>query len=186
MALRRVFKLPSDNQLTFRFIGQYSNDFLPIGRDLSLGGAYAIRGYTEGLINGDRGVFGSVEHQWPVPGLGKISSKSRQSIRGVTFFDIGQAWLDNTNTRFRQGLSNDVNRTLLASIGVGLRFRVTQYLQGFVDAGYGLFDRNLVEIASQPSVRVHFGFRSDLLPQPMVEHLAHHHMLFNRSSLHDQ
>jgi hypothetical protein len=36
-------------------------------------------------------------------------------------------------------------------------------MQGYVDFGFGLLDRNDIEINSQPTARIHFGVRSDLL-----------------------
>jgi hypothetical protein len=37
-------------------------------------------------------------------------------------------------------------------------------MQGFVDFGFGLLDRSDVEPNAQPTARIHFGVRSDLLP----------------------
>jgi hypothetical protein len=54
---------------------------------------------------------------------------------------------------------------MLMSTGVGLRFRTTQYLMGFVDVGFGLFEREYLERVAQPTARIHFGIRNDWVPQ---------------------
>jgi hemolysin activation/secretion protein len=165
---KRVVNLPKSNTLVFRATVQQTPDNLPIVQDLTLGGAYSVRGYTERVLIGDRGHFFSAEHYWPVPYLGKISPKLKGRVQGVTFFDFGQTWLDPTNSRFNPAISNDRDRTLLMSAGGGLRFRFCQYLQGFVDAAWimGGRGRREIELVDHPDFRVHFGVRSDLLPKP--------------------
>lgn len=165
-SLYRSFNLPKDNQLVFRGAWQVTPDELPPVQQFQIGGEYTVRGFTEGLITADRGHFYSLEHYWPVPFLGKINSALQGRIKGVTFVDFGQAWLDKSSPRYVGGVSAERDRTTLMAVGIGLRTRMTQYAQGFVDAGWGLFNRNDIELLSQPTVRVHFGIRSNLLPQP--------------------
>lgn len=156
--VNRIVRLPKNNFLILRSYAQMSPDALPPAEEFQLGGAYSVRGYTEGLLIGDRGYQFSVEHRWPVPGLKYISPQLADRIQGATFFDYGRAWMDSSNHRSIQ--RNDVS---LASAGIGVRARLSQYMQGFVDFGFGLLDRSDVEPNAQPTARIHFGVRSDLL-----------------------
>jgi hemolysin activation/secretion protein len=184
-AFNRTFNLPKSNTLVVKGLAQYSHDFLPIGLDIVLGGAYSVRGYSEGLINSERGYTLSVEHHWPVPYLKKIAPKLAKNVRGVTFADWGHAWLDPSNPRFIRGQSNDSDATTLASVGIGFRARLSRFCQGFVDIGYGLFDRSSWELLQQPTVRAHFGIRSDMFQQApgYVEHANRPpHMIFSKAT----
>ena len=48
--------------------------------------------------------------------------------------------------------------------GAGLRLAINDSLEGFLDLGVGLTNRSSVEPNAQPSARVHFGIRSQLIP----------------------
>jgi hemolysin activation/secretion protein len=155
--VNRIVRLPKSNFLILRGYSQYTPDALPSAEQFQLGGAYSVRGYTEGLLLGDRGYQFSVEHRWPVPGLHKVNPWLGDRIQGATFFDYGRTWLDSSN--FRKNIE-----TSLASAGLGVRARLSQYMQGFVDFGFGLMNRTNIEPNAQPTARIHFGVRSDLLP----------------------
>jgi hemolysin activation/secretion protein len=161
----RIVTLPKRNLLILRGQAQLTPDALPSAELMQIGGAYSVRGYTEGLLAGDRGYSFSVEHRWPIPGLGILSPWLADRVQGATFFDFGRVWLDRSNPLFIDGQSNRSKRTLLAGAGVGVRARLTRYLQGFVDLGWGLVNRSGVEPNAQPSFRVHFGLRANLLPE---------------------
>lgn len=162
LTLNRNVNLPWRNQLLFRSMAQLTSDTLPVAQDIQLGGAYSVRGYTEGLINGDKGYFVSIEDRWPVPFLHRLSPYLDERIRGAVFYDMGQVWTSQSSPRFTGGVTNRFDHTFLASAGVGVRYRLTHYLTGFMDAGFGLVDRNVLEFNAQPTARVHFGIRSDL------------------------
>jgi hemolysin activation/secretion protein len=158
--VNRVVRLPKSNYLILRSYAQYSPTDLPPVEQFQLGGAYSVRGYNEGLMIGDRGYQFSVEHRWPVPGLRRINPWLGDHVQGATFFDYGRTWNDSKNTRVNP---NQRGITSLASAGLGVRARLTQYMQGFVDFGVGMLDRSDLEINAQPTARIHFGVRSDLL-----------------------
>ncbi len=158
--VNRVVRLPKGNYLIARSYAQYSPTALPPVEQFQLGGAYSVRGYNEGLMIGDRGYQFSLEHRWPVPGLHRINPWLGDRIQGATFFDYGRTWIDGGNKRFNP---NQRGVTSLASAGLGVRARLSQYMQGFVDFGFGLVDRSDLEINAQPTARIHFGVRSDLL-----------------------
>lgn len=158
--VNRVVRLPKNNYLIVRSYAQYSPTALPPVEQFQLGGAYSVRGYNEGLMIGDRGYQFSIEHRWPVPGLGKINPWMGDHIQGATFFDYGRTWIDSGNNRFNPAQKGV---TSLASAGLGVRARLSQHMQGFVDFGFGLVNRSDLEINAQPTARIHFGVRSDLL-----------------------
>jgi hemolysin activation/secretion protein len=159
----RTFQLPKNNFVLLRASGQLSRDALPPVEEYQIGGAFSVRGFSEGLLIGDRGYSGSAEWRWPIPGLAHASPWLAQRVQGAVFYDMGQVWFD---SRHNGSYSNNVKRTMLIGTGLGLRAQLTRYLIGFVDFGYGISNqRKDVEPNAQPSVRVHFGIRSDLLPK---------------------
>jgi hemolysin activation/secretion protein len=164
-SLTRLFSLPRHNILMLRAYGQITPDALPSAEAFQIGGAYSVRGYSEGLFIGDRGYSLTVEDRWPIPFLKHLSPWLSERVQGVVFFDMGQIWLDKSNQRYFPGVSSSASRSLLMGTGVGLRARLTQYLEGFVDLGFGLVNRDLLEPNGQHTARVHFGIRSALLPE---------------------
>jgi hemolysin activation/secretion protein len=156
----RLFTLPYDNLIILRGSAQYSPTDLPSAEGYAVGGAYSVRGYTEGLLIGDSGYTFSAEHRWPIPGLKSLSPWWHDRVRGAFFFDIGQAFLDNDNVRF---VSNNAQNTLLIGAGAGLRVSLSQFLTGFLDVGFPLVDRETIEPNSQATARIHFGIRSELI-----------------------
>ena len=163
--LTRLVSLPHRNMLILRASGQLSPDALPSAEAFQIGGEYSVRGYTEGLIIGDRGYNLSAEWRWPVPGLSRISPWLGDRIQGVAFYDMGQAFIDSSNPNRRP---SNANSSLLMGAGVGVRARLTQYLSGFVDFGAGFPTHHDLEPNGQPDVRVHFGVQSELLPKNYV------------------
>lgn len=161
--LKRVLALPKQHKVVLRGSALFSPDSLPPPLEISLGGVYRGRGYSEGLLNGDRGYSFSVEHEWPIPGLSTISPQLAKKVHGVNFVDVGQVWVDSSSTRFNPASSNSANRTLLISTGTGIKGIINQYLQGFCYFGFGLGNRSVIELAGNPSLRVHFGLRSNFL-----------------------
>ncbi|MEM0950976.1 MAG: ShlB/FhaC/HecB family hemolysin secretion/activation protein [Cyanobacteria bacterium P01_H01_bin.74] len=169
----RVIRLPKRNLLLINGTSQFSPNPLPAAEQFQLGGKYSVRGYTEGLLIGDKGYSISVEHRWPIPFLGYVNTWLSDRVMGATFFDFGQTWQDNNYASFRVNADRPAttrakaanNAIALAGAGLGVRARLTQYLQGFVDFGFGLINRTANEINAQPTARVYFGVRSELLPQ---------------------
>ncbi len=161
----RIITLPHRNMVILRGQAQLTPGALPSAELMQIGGAYSVRGYSEGLLAGDRGYSFGIEHRWPIPGMHAVCPWLSERVQGATFFDFGRVWLDHSSSLFISGTSNRPMRTLLAGAGVGLRARLTQYTQGFVDLGWGLVNRSSVEPLGQPSFRVHFGVRANLLPE---------------------
>lgn len=163
--LTRLITLPKDNLLILRATGQYSRQPLPGAEGFQIGGAFNVRGYSEGLLLGDRGYTLGLEHRWPVPFLKRIAPKMASRTQGVFFLDVGQAWLDKDNPGFIPGRSDKPSQTLLAGAGVGLRTQLTNHLQGYVDLAWGLLDRQELEPLGQPRMRIHFGLRAHMFDE---------------------
>ncbi len=164
--LNRIFRLSENNTLLIRAYGQITPNALPIAEAFQIGGAYSVRGYNEGFLIGDRGYNISIEDRFPLPFLRAISPWLAERLQGAAFFDIGQVWIDSDNDRF-VGISALNDDNLLMGAGVGLRARLSQYLQGFVDFGFGLINHDDREGLGQgqPTMRIHFGVRSNLLAE---------------------
>lgn len=161
-AINRTLELPRDHQIRIRGRVLVSPDAMPPPLQLPVGGVYSVRGYSEGLLNGDRGYFVSTEHTWPVPFLEKISPILKQRVRGVTFFDMGESWVDQSSSRYNgNGFATQAKRTLLMAVGVGVRARLSRFVQCFCDLGVGIGNRNAIELNGDPTVRAHFGIRND-------------------------
>lgn len=160
----RLVALPKGMVFILRGQAQFTPDGLPPIEQFQIGGANSVRGYTEGLLFGDRGYSLSTELRYPIPGLKYVSPWLAQRVQGAAFFDIGQAWVDQSSTAYIPGFSHHGQQTLLMGTGLGVRAQLTRFLTGFVDFGYGITQQGRVELNAQPDVRVHFGVSSNLLP----------------------
>ncbi len=163
--LSRLVTLARDQLLIVRATGQYAGQALPGAEGFQVGGAFNVRGYSEGLLLGDRGYTLGLEHRWPVPFLARLAPRMASRTQGVFFVDVGQAWLDKDNPGFIPGRSDKRSQTLLAGAGVGLRAQITGHLQGYVDLAWGLLDRQALEPLGQPRMRLHFGVRAHMVDE---------------------
>ena len=167
----RVHRMPwQGHLLVLRAAAQFTPDDLPPAEEFQIGGAFSVRGFTEGLLIGDQGYNASAEYRMPIPGLHYVSDWLSNRVQVAGFFDMGQAFTDRSNPAFnRGGHSTSRQRTLLMGTGVGLRARVTRFAIGFVDFGFPLSKQASIEPLSFPDMRVHFGLRSDLLDNSFKE-----------------
>ncbi len=165
---KRIINLPHRQQLVFRGNVLLSPDPMPPALQMSLGGAYTVRGFSEGLFNADRGYFVSGEYYFPIPGLKQVAPRLHPRVRGVAFVDAGQAWVDKSGRNFVPGVSNTSGNSFLYSAGLGVRANVSRFAQCFCDvavANLGMSSRRGAELLGAPTVRAHFGIRSDWLPK---------------------
>lgn len=158
--LTRVTTLPKNNLLILRAYSQYSPNALPAIEQFQLGGVNSVRGYTQGVMIGDKGYNLGVEWRYPIPFLGHINQWLGERVQGALFADYGQVWRDESSPYYSGNAS-----TSLLSAGFGVRAHLTDYAQGFVDVAFGLLNRKSEEpFRNQPTARIHFGVRSELLP----------------------
>jgi hemolysin activation/secretion protein len=158
--LTRVTRLPKNNLLILRAYSQWSPDSLPAIEQFQLGGINSVRGYTQGVMIGDKGYNIGAEWRYPIPFLSAVNPWLGERIQGAMFADYGQVWRDKSSQFF----DGDAATSLL-SAGFGVRAHLTDFAQGFLDVAFGLQNRKDVEpFRNQPTARIHFGVRSELFP----------------------
>ncbi len=163
LAGTRIFNLPKNQYLVFNGYSMLSSGPLPGFEQMQIGGSSSVRGFTEGLLFGDKGVTVNAEYRYPIWGLAKLAPKLAENLQGVLFVDASQVVVAQNTIGRLEGASKRGNTTLVGT-GAGLRLAINDALEGFVDFGVGLTDRANVEPNAQPSVRLHFGVRSQLIP----------------------
>lgn len=158
--LTRVTRLPKNNLLILRAYSQWSPDSLPAIEQFQLGGINSVRGYTQGVMIGDKGYNVGAEWRYPIPFLSAVNPWLGERIQGALFADYGQVWRDKSSQFFDRNAA-----TSLLSAGFGVRAHLTDFAQGFLDVAFGLQNRKDVEpFRNQPTARIHFGVRSELFP----------------------
>lgn len=147
--LDRTTGLPWDFMLVTRFTFQMSDANLLAGEQLGLGGYDTIRGYDTRVVNADQGFILSNELRTPplslLPRLGL--KKVQDKLQFLSFFDYGSG-------RIRDPLVGEPSETILAGIGMGLRYAVSSYLSFRMDYGWQLHN---AEVARQYASRSHIG-----------------------------
>jgi hemolysin activation/secretion protein len=98
---RQVF---GDWQFRSVLNGQWSNNVLVLGEQIRLGGADAVRGFSEGSEGGDKGARLNLEGY--TPDFGKADLK----MRGLVFYDAGQATSNSSSAKIT-----------ISGAGIGLR-----------------------------------------------------------------
>ena len=119
-----------DWQVRAALNGQYSPDTLISGEQMRLGGADAVRGFSEGSAGGDSGMRLNLEAYTPNLGSSDVM------VRGLAFFDAGEA-------RFADGTKSSI-----ASSGVGLRASFAESFSLRLDAA------RIINADTDPSQRV--------------------------------
>ncbi|MEC4818352.1 MAG: ShlB/FhaC/HecB family hemolysin secretion/activation protein [Scytonema sp. PMC 1069.18] len=95
-----------------------------------LGGLESVRGYRQDALLADNGFFASAEVRIPI-----VRFSGRNNLLQLTpFFDIGTVW----NRSGRPSPEVDLERNTLASVGLGLRLQLNNYLTARIDWGIPL------------------------------------------------
>jgi hemolysin activation/secretion protein len=133
LSLERIWDLPLGASLVNRFIGQLSTDRLLPTEQLGFGGYDTIRGFDMREVNADTGVIVSVELRSPEISVWKIAGKPDldNKVQFLTFWDYGNAV--NKDTYPGENKSNQ-----LQSVGVGMRYRLGNYVSFRMDYGWRL------------------------------------------------
>jgi hemolysin activation/secretion protein len=130
--LQAARRLPfRDIELVLRADAQLANSPLPPIEQFAIGGAYSVRGYLENQFVSDNGLDASIEARIPVldftvPLLGE---PLESHLRLAPFFDWGTSWSD------QGGFGN---RQEIYSVGIGLLWTVTRWLDASLYYGYAL------------------------------------------------
>jgi hemolysin activation/secretion protein len=124
--------IPEWNILT-SVTGQVANQRLLVSEQFGYGGERFGRAYDPSEIIGDNGIAGKAELQYTpswAPGMLGTGDVLR-NLQFYAFYDIGQVW----------NLGIGEVDSSAASAGAGLRFGITDYLSGYVEAAQPLTRR---------------------------------------------
>lgn len=157
-SLTRIQKMPWKTFGVFRAMGQLSQNRLSAIEQFQLGGTFTVRGYKEGRVIGDQGMFLSGE--WHVPAfmipeswnIPKTNYNLRDNIQFVTFADFGGVFVN-------KPVAGVERSEYVLGAGVGVRARLTDYLVGRIDLGFPV----MRQAPDSGSPRIHFGLESNLL-----------------------
>lgn len=120
-----------DWQLGLRGSFQLASGALVSNEQFSAGGATSVRGYLAAERTGDDGLLGSVE--WRTPSLARWLGSNVNEWRFYAFADAA-------TLRLRDPLPEQDSSYSLASVGLGSRLQVLDWLSGSLDWGYPLKD----------------------------------------------
>jgi len=121
----RVQTLPYNIEAYARVQAQLSPDPLVSSEQFSLGGEESVRGYLESEALGDYGATLQTELRTP-PLAEYVGGAPVQSLRGYGFLDVGGAQIHNP-------LPGQIQSYSFSSAGVGVRLKVTDYLNGSLE-----------------------------------------------------
>lgn len=123
LTLQRTQNLPWKLSLMATIGGQLASGNLLASEQFSLGGATTIRGYEEGIVNGDSGWFGSIElYSPPTTVLSRFRPGTfEDELKLLAFFDFGG--VSNVDL-----LPGEDRYSGVAGVGVGLRYRVNTWM----------------------------------------------------------
>lgn len=146
-SLIRLQYFQNNSSLIFRSRWQYSNtDDLPSFDQIIVGGVASVRGYTEGLVAGDKGYTLSVEYAYPF----NFADTWVQYSKVFTFLDHGAAF------PYRgDGESESKSEDFLTSVGVGLDFDLFDRVSVKLSAGVPLVNKSFYD---QDSYRINATF----------------------------
>lgn len=115
--LSHARNLPADWQLRLAVNTQYTRDALVSAEQFGLVGNSAVRGFGERTLAADVGYVASAEIYTPIMGAALLPG----SLRFLAFYDIGAGG-------FNRRLPGDgLKRTAVASVGLGLRYELSQH-----------------------------------------------------------
>lgn len=124
--------LAADTLLLVRADVQLADRALVPLEQFGLGGINSVRGYRQDALLTDNGAFASVELRLPI----YRAPQQRLVVQLAPFVDFGTTW-DNSS-RVETGNTSEPNT--LASLGLGLRFQLRDYLTARLDWGIPLVD----------------------------------------------
>jgi hemolysin activation/secretion protein len=120
-----------DWQLGLRGSFQLASGALVSNEQFSAGGMTSVRGYLAAERTGDDGLLGSIE--WRTPSLARWLGSNVNEWRFYAFADAA-------TLRLRDPLPEQDASYSLASVGLGTRLQVLDWLAGTMDWGYPLKD----------------------------------------------
>ncbi len=110
------------------FSGQYSRDALIPGEQFGAGGSTSVRGFTEREVSNDRGLSVNLESYTP-----NLCARDGWNCRLLAFYDAA-------HLSRNKALADELERSTIASAGVGARFVLSTYVNLQLDYGHVLRD----------------------------------------------
>ncbi|MDA1139549.1 MAG: hypothetical protein O3B01_13300 [Planctomycetota bacterium] len=146
MGLQRYQRLGKYLMLNVDLKGQWTPDDLLPAEQMHIGGASTVRGIERSEVSGDQGFIARTEIEGP-PMRGPLNriSSAEDTFSVKAFLDYGMAFLEDFTGNSR---SSDI-----AGAGVGLNYRISNYIEANVEAGAALMDAQQTESGD---VFVHF------------------------------
>lgn len=140
---QRGFKMPYGMLLLGKGAAQYADGNLIPSEQFGLGGSSTVRGYTERLLEGDQGVYGSAELHTRFLKFGDVNSKKDypgevygDTIEFFGFFDYG--YVQSHRLQTYDFFGSGKNSIYLISAGAGLNFRISHNLNVGITYGFPL------------------------------------------------
>jgi hemolysin activation/secretion protein len=133
--------LPSDFLLTAHVDGQWANEPLIAVEQLFAGGMDTARGYLQNETLGDMGFRTRAEFMTPTYSLHfdrPVNSWLKADLRFLVFFDAAYLWI-------RRAQPGQQDEFQLNGTGIGLRAKITDYLDLQLDHGWALRDGAISE-----------------------------------------
>lgn len=127
--LERDQRLPEGWSLYGKLQAQASNANLLSSETLGAGGFDSVRGFEQRVVNGDRGIVGTLELRTPTvyPAVFSGFSNVRDGAYGLVFYDFGSLGADQ-NLPLQQDVA-------LGSVGAGFRYQRENWFTLRVDYG---------------------------------------------------
>ncbi len=123
-----------DNVLLMKGDLQLASRALVPLEQFSIGGRNSVRGYRQDALLTDNGIFASIEYQYPF----KRIPTWQTVLQIIPFVDFGKGW--NSASTTTTSFNNGINRDLLASAGVGLRWKQGENFTARLDWGIPIVD----------------------------------------------
>ncbi|MCF6312817.1 MAG: hypothetical protein L3J39_10235 [Verrucomicrobiales bacterium] len=150
LAIERQQRLPENWTLRMRGQGQVAGGNLLASEQLGVGGYDTVRGFDNRLVRGDKGFWGTVEIFTPATSIGRFMKWKNETdeLRFLGFFDYGN--VGNVNR-----LQDEPSSFEMSSVGVGLRWRYSDWFRLRLDYGLPISTKNLDGL--DDSGRFHIG-----------------------------
>lgn len=151
MDWRHSEPLPARTSLGLRLAGQYANQPLVSAEQFSMGGADTVRGYLEGVAQGDTGWLAQLEWRspnwagWVNPTGATVQTAWVQELTAFAFMDMAQV-------RLTEPLAGQAASTLLSGTGLGLRVSGRQGLSLSLDLAR---PHHTTAVVTQKDTRLH-------------------------------
>jgi hemolysin activation/secretion protein len=113
-------------QLYGRFSAQMTDSPLISGEQITAGGMYTVRGYSQAEIAGDYGGMGSLEF--------RTKNYNYAWLQNLRFYTFAEA----AKLNIHEALQEQNVTAWIASVGLGSSFNLGNYVTGRVDLGYPL------------------------------------------------